>query len=120
MWNVRMLEELHRNRCSDSKLKEISIIVDGATATPRDGSTPAVRPPFGIPGLRWGMLHGGAKLIGSERWTYDRCGKDVSYRVNYFRSQDGDEFFPIVVPATVGGWMDYSRWKWDVFRRSVV
>jgi hypothetical protein len=89
-------------------------------ARPRDGSTPSIRPPMGIPGLRWGMLHGGAQLVAAERWTFDRCGVDIDYRINYFRAENGDEFFPIVVPTSINSWLDYSRLKWDTWRRSIV
>jgi hypothetical protein len=50
----------------------------------------------------------------AERWTVDRCGVDVSYRINYFRHKtDGDYFYAKVMPPlSMAGAADYARIAW--------
>lgn len=49
---------------------------------------------------------GGARLVGSEWWTVDRCGAERQrYRVNYFQSPD-DAYWVHVLPTNLSGLRD--------------
>lgn len=89
---VSEMESLHRATCPRVSLNEVKAVN-------------LAEPTW----IRWGLLQKQASLIAAERWTVNRCGAQHTYRVNYFRGEDGNSFFTKVVPLEAGGVVDFVR-----------
>lgn len=94
--SVDSMERLHRSACPKSVLKRVDVIdIKQSTLVP------------------WGFFQRGAKLVAAEHWTVLRCGVLQTYRINFYRGQDGDSFFARVSPTNASGAVDFVRVKWQ-------
>ena len=56
-----------------------------------------------------GLVYYGARELGSELWTIDRCSIEQQYLVSYYG--DGDAFYCTVYPVNLSGAFDCVRLK---------
>ena len=66
-------------------------------------------PASGRVDARSGLVYYGARELGSELWTVDRCSVEQQYLVSYYG--DGDAFYATVYPVNWSGAFDCLRVK---------
>ena len=90
--------------------------LDIARPTPLPSTTAAAgfgatlpAPASGRVDARSGLVYYGARELGSELWTIDRCSVEQQYLVSYYG--DGDAFYCTVYPVNWSGAFDCLRLK---------